>query len=81
MLLFEGEVAVGCTHLMVEVVEYVAKEPHLDVVASMVMASTSGLAAEMQAVLELQDRLLLPDNSRNEECPHLWWILEVDQAD
>ena len=72
---------VDCSHLMVVVVEYVAKEPHLDVVASLVMASTSGWVAEMQVVLELQDRLLLPDNSRNEECPHLWWILEVDQAD
>ena len=72
---------VDCSHLMVVVVEYVAKEPHLDVVASMVIAPTSGLVVEMQVVEGLQVRLLLPDNSRSEECPHLWWILEVDQAD
>ena len=72
---------VDCSHLMVVVVEYVAKEPHLDVVASLVIAPTSGLVVEMQAVVDLQVRLLPPDNSRNGECPHPWWNLEVDQAD
>jgi hypothetical protein len=53
----------------------------LDVVAKLVTASTSELVVALQAVLELQDRLLLPDNSQNEKSDHPQWFQELDQAD
>ena len=72
---------VDCSHLMVVVVEYVVKEPHLGGVESLLIAPINGLVAEMQAAVDLQVRLLPPGSSRSEGCSHLWWILEVEEVD
>ena len=72
---------VDCSHLMVVVVKYVVKEPHLDVVESLLIAPINGLVAEMQADVDLQVRLPPPGSSRSEGYSHLWWILEVEEVD
>ena len=57
------------------------QEPHLQVVELWEPASTSELEEELLVASDLQDRLLSPDNSQNEGCPHLRWFQELDWAD